>query len=525
MSVILRLPGGGSGGGGEGGGPNGNSIILADNTTISTYSYDNKITVKWNPPPNTEMPIDHYVLYWKKTNTAPTSIDQYDDYIELSAGTREYSLTGLTNNDQYFFFLESVGTNEFGNASLRAQKTESVGIPLWVMFYVAISSFSDESSTYKVSAIATSNDFENFTFVQANNMETSISNYFSPQAQGDFVFTSNGWFYCRANYSSYYAGEYNNLYDNIFIVKNYDFSKLSDIYNPDIRIYQDHAGLEWVHCKNKMILIKNVNNVNDDDTNIYFINDGETSLILKQTISGLGRPYSTYTRSAITYIPEKNRVLFTLYKYDYSDYATKSVFTNVTSTDGGETFTVTTLPSTYGAMPSNINRPCFWWKDRYYSHNDLKYSFDGNNWVNYSIVDGERVATIVNTGKYLYAFVYTTSQPYNVGVRITSDGVHWGNFILLHENLNVNTSFGFSIEIYAFQSSFKNNFGLYTLSYMYAYNEYTHQNYRFPLDGSISGETIKHLYYNLNFTITNPNFNRYIVPASGLYKAVVNTVV
>lgn len=194
--IISRLP---SGGGGK------KSLILPDNTPVDLYSYDGKIVVKWQKPTTSEVPIASYNLYWVQSSTKPTSLKGFTNKVSVSSNATEKEITGLIDGKMYWFVLESVSSEGYENASLRATNNMNAGVP----YFVA----PDFSS--KLTNILTSSDGKTWT-------TKSIPQYRSYLIMFPFVFTANLKF-------RFFRRDSDDGSKILSTVSNYDFSKPTDV--------------------------------------------------------------------------------------------------------------------------------------------------------------------------------------------------------------------------------------------------------------------------------------------------------
>ena len=108
-----------------GGGPirqAGGSVILASNPTITlTRDNSNQITITWSKP-SSEVTIDHYNVYIYKSDTAPTSLEQFTLVTSIS-NQLTYTVGGLSKKSTYYFVVTSVTKDNYENASIKNKKS------------------------------------------------------------------------------------------------------------------------------------------------------------------------------------------------------------------------------------------------------------------------------------------------------------------------------------------------------------------------------------------------------------------
>lgn len=108
-----------------GGGPiqqAGGSVILASNPTITvTKDNPNQVTITWSKP-SSEVTIDHYNVYSYKSDTAPTSLEQFTLVTSIS-NQLTYTIGGLSKNSTYYFVVTSVTKANYENASIKNKKS------------------------------------------------------------------------------------------------------------------------------------------------------------------------------------------------------------------------------------------------------------------------------------------------------------------------------------------------------------------------------------------------------------------
>ena len=108
-----------------GGGPiqqAGGSVILASNPTITvTRDNPNQVTITWSKP-SSEVTIDHYNVYVYKSDTAPTSLEQFTLVTSIS-NQLTYTVGGLSKKSTYYFVVTSVTEANYENASIKNKKS------------------------------------------------------------------------------------------------------------------------------------------------------------------------------------------------------------------------------------------------------------------------------------------------------------------------------------------------------------------------------------------------------------------
>ena len=108
-----------------GGGPiqqAGGSVILASNPTITvTRDNSNQVTITWSKP-SSEVTIDHYNVYIYKSDTAPTSLEQFTLVTSIS-NQLTYTIGGLSKKSTYYFVVTSVTEANYENASIKNKKS------------------------------------------------------------------------------------------------------------------------------------------------------------------------------------------------------------------------------------------------------------------------------------------------------------------------------------------------------------------------------------------------------------------
>ena len=108
-----------------GGGPiqqAGGSIILANNPIITvTKDNPNQVTITWSKP-SSEVTIDHYNCYIYKSDTAPTSLEQFTLVTSIS-DQLTYTVGGLSKSSTYYFVVTSVTEANYENASIKNKKS------------------------------------------------------------------------------------------------------------------------------------------------------------------------------------------------------------------------------------------------------------------------------------------------------------------------------------------------------------------------------------------------------------------
>ena len=117
-----------------GGGPIrqvGGSVILASNPTITvTKDKSNQATITWSKP-SSEVTIDHYNVYTYKSDTDPTSLEQFTLVTSIS-NQLTYTVGGLSINQTYYFVVTSVTEANYENASIKNKKSITTNVQVGV---------------------------------------------------------------------------------------------------------------------------------------------------------------------------------------------------------------------------------------------------------------------------------------------------------------------------------------------------------------------------------------------------------
>ena len=146
-----------------GGGPiqqAGGSVILASNPTITvTKDNRNQVTITWSKP-SSEVTIDHYNVYIYKSDTAPTSLEQFTLVTSIS-NQLTYTIGGLSKKSTYYFVVTSVTEANYENASIKNKKSM-----YFSELFALIRGGSKWYSTY---------DFANYTAVNTPEVDALVS--------------------------------------------------------------------------------------------------------------------------------------------------------------------------------------------------------------------------------------------------------------------------------------------------------------------------------------------------------------
>lgn len=185
-----------------GGGPiqqAGGSVILASNPTITVKKDNpNQVTITWSKP-SSEVPIDHYNCYIYKSDTAPTSLEQFTLVTSIS-DQLTYTVGGLSKKSTYYFVVTSITEANYENASIKNKKS----IYLSEVFAL----IRGGSKWYSTP------DFVNYTAIDTSELSVNASVSYSPYN------------YC------FYSLVRNDYYTYEFAVVNNVLTGVGQIYNP-----------------------------------------------------------------------------------------------------------------------------------------------------------------------------------------------------------------------------------------------------------------------------------------------------
>ena len=163
-----------------GGGPIrqvGGSVILASNPTITvTKDNSNQATITWSKP-SSEVTIDHYNVYTYKSDTDPTSLEQFTLVTSIS-NQLTYTVGGLSINQTYYFVVTSVTEANYENASIKNKKS---------MYFSDVFALIRGGSKW-YSTI----DFVNYTAIDTSELSVNASVSYSPYLNSFyFLFSCN----------------------------------------------------------------------------------------------------------------------------------------------------------------------------------------------------------------------------------------------------------------------------------------------------------------------------------------------
>ena len=100
------------------------SVLLPPNPVVNVGVDNFKITLTWTRP-ESEIEIKEYKIY--TSTTKPTFLS--DMTFRESTTELTYVIEGLSNHQTYYFAVQSVGVNEYENASILKVKTGEVNVP------------------------------------------------------------------------------------------------------------------------------------------------------------------------------------------------------------------------------------------------------------------------------------------------------------------------------------------------------------------------------------------------------------
>lgn len=96
--------------------PTTDSTAPAVPTGLAAAPGDSKVTLKWNPVADKD--LKHYTVYWSLPGKTAT---------EVNTTSTSYTVTGLTNNTEYFFSVQAVDTSD--NKSAKAAAVSGTPVP------------------------------------------------------------------------------------------------------------------------------------------------------------------------------------------------------------------------------------------------------------------------------------------------------------------------------------------------------------------------------------------------------------
>jgi len=91
----------------------------------STYAKD--ITLKWDA--NTELGLDHYVVYWGTDFDPPYANNSEDKGDFIDKNTTTYTVTGLSDDTVYYFAAKAFDTEGLESSYSNVVSTDEVDIP------------------------------------------------------------------------------------------------------------------------------------------------------------------------------------------------------------------------------------------------------------------------------------------------------------------------------------------------------------------------------------------------------------
>lgn len=374
------------------------SLILPDNANITgVYSYDGELKVQWDVPKGSEIPIDHFNLYWVKADEKPTSLKQFTNKMEISVDATEVTLTGLEDQAKYWLTLESVSDDGFENASLRKANTGSTGETFFIAPYVR-----QVNSSTKTNGLSYMKSVDGKVWSVLNNasfVQGPDTNVIGSR-KCEMAFRRDGAYILNAayNYGIYKVVNYSD-----FISFNIGSGGSGFILDDERWAFANGTtvqGLEIVSVNGMTIFAARMYNVSTSkyvNKILYMLDSVDEFHFASMNTEFSSVPFIGYV-NGLFYAFRDNNLITSSDGINWND-------DNIINT---------------GAVITSRQDGIVYFNGRYITE-QMYYSVDGKNWISFKVANSNGVAITVFNGK---VFIYYTvnSSYYCI---YSDDGINW----------------------------------------------------------------------------------------------------